>query len=214
MCLMAIITIFASCSKDDDPSLPGATNDTAIIVPFFIQNENGEIPTSNDQLIYETRKNNPVLAPDGHQLTWGEFSEVEGQADVQCQDNGVLVDVELTGLIPNGVYTLWNIVFEEPGMDPTKEMLGLSGLGASGIGDGSDNSFVASADGKATLSVLSPGGSLSIISNTDLGQCPLTDNFEWHVVGAYHIDGTNHGPSLGPDGTAIEQFGFIFKKEE
>jgi hypothetical protein len=31
------------------------------------------------------------------------------------------------------------------------------------------------------------------------------------VVGAYHIDGQSHGASLGPDGTAVEQFGFIFK---
>jgi hypothetical protein len=32
------------------------------------------------------------------------------------------------------------------------------------------------------------------------------------VVGAYHIDGQSHGPSLGPDGTEVEQFGFIFKR--
>jgi hypothetical protein len=45
-----------------------------------------------------------------------------------------------------------------------------------------------------------------------IGACALTDEFEWHVVGAYHIDGQSHGPSLGPDGTAVEQFGFIFKR--
>jgi len=33
-----------------------------------------------------------------------------------------------------------------------------------------------------------------------------------HVVGAYHIDGQSHGASIGPDGTAVEQFGFIFKR--
>ena len=32
------------------------------------------------------------------------------------------------------------------------------------------------------------------------------------VVGAYHLDGQTHGATLGPDGTAVEQFGFIFKR--
>ena len=39
----------------------------------------------------------------------------------------------------------------------------------------------------------------------------LTDNFEWHLVGAYHIDGRVYGPDLGPDGTVAEQFGFIHR---
>jgi len=42
--------------------------------------------------------------------------------------------------------------------------------------------------------------------------CALTGEFEWHVVGAYHIDGHDHGPQLGPDGSAVEQFGFMFKR--
>lgn len=201
----------SSCSKDDDNQGPSTSTDAVITVPFFVTNENGQIPSEANELIYELRKMNPITAPDGHQLTWGEFSSVRGMIDVQCMGESVEVSMELTGLIPNGVYTFWNVVFDAPGMDPTDPMLGLEGLGAAGVGNGSDNIIIASADGKGKITMNSPGGALSMVSNTDLGNCPLTDNFEWHVVGAYHLDNQTHGPLLGPDGTAVEQFGFIFQ---
>jgi len=214
--LLLVVTalLMTSCTKNDNDFIgPKTTNDAVITVPFFTIDENGQMPSADDQLIYEIRKQNPIITPAGKHLNWGEFSTVKGISDVQCEENGVRVKLDLTGLIPKGVYTVWNVVFDAPGMDPTQEMIGVDGLGAAGIGDGSDNVFTASSDGKASIEILSPGGTLSMLSNTDLGTCPLTDNFEWHVVGAYHLDGQTHGPSLGPDGTAIEQFGFIFKNE-
>lgn len=205
------IALLSSCSEEDNYVGPSTSTDAIITVPFFALNAAGETPSDPTDLVYEIRKQNPVIAPDGHQLTFAEFSSVRGRADIQCQTNAVEVELSLTGLIPNGVYTIWNVVFDDPGMDPTDPMLGLDGLGAAGKGDGSDNAFTASATGKATITVRSPGGNLSMVQNTPMGDCPLTENFEWHVVGAYHIDGKTHGSNLGPDGTAIEQFGFIFK---
>ena len=117
----------------------------------------------------------------------------------------------MSGLIPDGVYTIWNVVFDSPGMDPAQEMLGIDGVGAAGIGDGSDNSLVASSEGKAEITITSPGGTLSMMGT--MGNCPLTDNFEWHVVGSYHMDGKTYGPDLGPDGTVAEQFAFVFLRE-
>ena len=211
---VTVAALLTNCTNDDDDFTgPSAINDTAITVPFFTINENGQIPTAADELIYEIRKQEPVLAPDGHHLTWGEFSTVKGKAEVKCKGNGVEATLELSGLIPNGVYTIWNVVFDAPGVDPTDPMLGLEGMGAAGIGDGSDNAFTASNQGTASITIFSPGGPLSVVSNTNLGNCPLTENFEWHIVGGYHMDGQTHGPVLGPDGTAIEQFGFIFKEE-
>ena len=60
------------------------------------------------------------------------------------------------------------------------------------------------------MSAITEAGPLSAMGS--IGACAPTDQFEWHVVGAYHIDGQSHGAVLGPDGTAVEQFGFIFKR--
>jgi len=209
----ALFTL-ASCSEDDEFNGPAAQNNTPVTVPFFVLNEAGQMPSAPDQLIYEIRTNAPITTPDGQHMTWGEFSTVQGVADVQCKENGIQVLLELTGLIPNGVYTLWDAVFDAGGLDPTSSTIGVDGLGAAGTGDGSDNAFIASATGMANISLTSTAGALSMRSNTDLGACPLTDNFEWHIVGAYHMDNNTYGPLLGPDGTVVEQFGFVFKNEE
>lgn len=207
---LAMTFIFASCSKDDEVKGPSATNDQAINIPFFVQTAEGEMPSDPSDLLYETRKKNPLLAPDGHQITWGEFSAVKGEAIAECTDQGTKVTLNLTGLIPNGVYTIWNLSFEAPGSDLTDEMLGVDGLGAAGKGDGSDNAFTASAAGTGSITFTSPGGDLSLFGS--IGACSLVDNFEWHVAGAYHADGLTYGPIIGPDGTYAEQFGFAFVK--
>lgn len=209
-----VAVLFTNCTDDETQPLPSASTDAIITVPFFVVNQDGQTPSNANDKVYELRKMNPVIAPDGHQLSWAEFSSVRGTIDVQCKGNGVEYELDLSGLIPNGLYTIWDVVFQAPGMDPTHPMLGLDGLGASGKGDGSDNVVRASSTGRATITIFSTPGPLSMVSNEDLGACPLTDNFEWHVVGAYHIDDQSYGPLLGPDGEAIEQFGFIFKNVE
>ncbi len=90
-------------------------------------------------------------------------------------------------------------------------MFNITGIGAAGKGDGSDNTFVAGPDGTAEITTISPGGALSMFG--EIGNCGLTDQFEWHVVAAYHIDGKTYGADLGPDGTVVEQFGFIFTRD-
>jgi len=220
--LFVSVLFFASCSKDDDnntdnavptPELIASEASTSVVaVPFFVRNENQEMPSSPDDLLYEVRQNNPLIAPDGHQLTWGEFSNLQGDIDVECYDNGTKVTLNMKGLIPYGQYTIWNAVFDAPGLDPTDAMLGVDGLGAAGKGDGSDNAFVASAMGEGSITLTSPGGDLSMIGS--IGNCPLKEEFEWHVVGAYHMDGRAYGGDLGPDLTVAEHFGFIFKSGE
>ena len=212
--VLVIIIGCASCSNDDDNATgtnPSATSSDIIAVPFFVETVNKEMPSSGDQLLYEARSHNPIKTPDGKHLNWGEFSQVTGKVIVDCIGSSVKVSMNLSGLIPNGVYTVWNVTFEAPGMDPSQAMLGLDGIGAAGKGNGSDNYFTAAADGSASISIVSPGGSLSMMGTIEA--CPLTDNFEWHVVGTYHMDGKTYGPDLGPDGTVAEQFAFIFKNE-
>lgn len=131
---------------------------------------------------------NPVLAPDGHQLTWGEYSQVQGQASLRCGPNGTHVVIHLSGLIPKGVYTIWVFTFAEG-------VAGSVGAGALGAPDGSQSSFVASASGKGTIAVHHPAGELSAKGSVD--SC-LFDEYSFHLVGAYHLDGETYGPVPAP----------------
>jgi hypothetical protein len=70
--------------------------------------------------------------------------------------------------------------------------------------------FKASPTGEGSLTVTTAAGPLSV--KGAIATCPLRDEFEWHVVALYHMDGESHGPVLGPDGTFAEQLGFIFSR--
>ena len=208
--LIALTFVFAftSCSDDDKEPNPTATSSDIVNIPFFVQTADQELPSQASDLLYEGRVGQPVLAPNGEQVTWGEFAAVRGSVEVECTENGTRVALDLTGLIPNGVYTIWNVTVKAPGFDPAAEMFNIIGIGAAGNGLGEDNIVVASAAGTAKIETISPGGAMTMFG--EIAACSLTDEYEWHVVGAYHIDGNTYGPDLGPDGTVTEQFGFIF----
>ncbi len=195
-------------ANNTPPAAAPIRNTTIVHIPLFIQGAGGQPPAGPGSPLFEVRKGNPILAPDGHQVTLGEFNAVDGYATVQCVARGTLVTLQLANLIPRGVYTIWNVVFKAPGFEPT--FANLIGLGAIGSPAGTENVFRASASGEGAVSAITEAGPLSALGS--IGACAPTDQFEWHVVGAYHIDGQSHGPVLGPDGTAVEQFGFIFKR--
>lgn len=189
-------------------------------LPFFVRDGSGERiepgVTSPATLLHEAIVGNPVLAPDGDQVTWGEWSGVEGHISVKCVQKGTHAVLHLSGLIPRGVYTIWNVVFEAPGFTGEFDVPGsvpanVIGFGPSGSSDGSSSAFRASASGRASISTVTPPGDLGVAG--DIGGCALTDEFEWHVVGLYHIDGETYGSERGPEGTRAEQFAFIFGGE-
>lgn len=60
----------------------------------------------------------------------------------------------MKGLIPNGIYTMWIFTFKMPGADAFNNRIG---AGAFGAPDGSNNSFVADADGTTSISIKLPG---------------------------------------------------------
>lgn len=171
-------------------------------VTAFLADKDGKAITN--PLIFESRKNNPINAPDGHQLTFAEFNSVQGTISVRCMNKGTRAVINLTGLIPNGVYTIWLLVF---GPDPSKGPIAVGALGQS---DGSGNAFTADEDGVAVISATNPGGDLS--ASGSIGNCWLTDQDEVHVVGAYHLDGKTNGTSPGPPGSFVEQFAFPFRQ--
>jgi hypothetical protein len=182
-------------------------NPNIVHIPLFIEDANMKPPVGNNTLLYDNRGHTRVLAPDGHQVTLGEFNSVSGYADVKCVNAGTHAVFHLTGLIPNGVYTFWVVTFKSPGFDPT--FANQIGEGALGAPDGSQNSFTATSTGTGSLSAIMPAGPLSEFGS--VGNC-LSSEFEVHLVGAYHIDNLTHGGNPGADlSTWVPQFAFPFK---
>lgn len=68
-------------------------------------------------LLYYRRTGLPILAPDGHHITAGEFVTAKGTAVATCLNSGTEVKLSMSGLIPNALYRVWILIFKEPGFD-------------------------------------------------------------------------------------------------
>jgi len=80
-------------------------------------------------------------------MTLGEWLKHRGTGVYTCEDGKGYLELELTGLVPNGVYTIWHAFIALPPTDPFSGTLDLP-LGAR---DGSESVFVADENGNATF---------------------------------------------------------------
>ena len=148
----------------------------------------------------------PLVAPDDHHITLAEWQRAKGSALIKCGTRGTHAVLQLTGLIPNGVYTVWVATFQAPGLTP--DFANLIGLGALGEPDGSQNVVLASPQGTAALSVVHPPGDFSIFGSTDC----LSDEFEVLLWLPLHLDGQTHGSVPGDECQLGFQGAFSFKQ--
>jgi hypothetical protein len=193
---------------------------TADTIPLFLRvadAQGGAVDAQSpgDTLLYTTREleHQPLVTPDGHHVTLAAFLAPWGTATAECTDEGTRSDLVLGGLIPNGVYTMRVFTFSEPGYDGT--MANATGAGAYGPYDADQNAFTATETGEASLTMIAPPGPLSTLAPGAtlphaIGPCLLTDEYEFHLVGIYQMDGHTNGPVPGPPGSEALQFGFIF----
>jgi hypothetical protein len=156
----------------------------------------------------------PILTPDGHPVTWGEWNAVEGRAAVKCLADGSHVVVHLSGLIPNGQYSAWVVAFTPPGFNPDPTLpnppaANAVTAGPLGLQDGSENGFVADDEGEGQISGILPPGPMSLLHLVDFDGC-LFDYADFQVHIAYHIDGMTHGPVQGPPCSWAVQRIFLF----
>ena len=115
-------------------------------------------------------------------ITLGEWFAAKGEGRYACEDGQGEIDLRFTGLVPNGVYTLWHDFFVWP---PTDPFIGTYDL-PFGARDGSENVFTANADGKARIDMsFAPCLQLS-------GEHLLAD-----LAIAWHSDSKTHGPLPG-----------------
>jgi hypothetical protein len=142
----------------------------------------------------------PLLAPDGHQLTLGEYEEASGRAAVKCINAGTHSVLHYSGLIPNGTYSVWLVL---PNPTPPPRLIGGGTLGPVEPA----NFFTASEAGEGQLSVITPAKNLSIFGGP-IGACFLDQPVELHLV--YHADGETHGDVPGPLDAWVVQARFLF----
>jgi hypothetical protein len=189
-----------------------ARNSTVDIVPFYGDAAGHHLTPTGDPATPIYRVSNPggpvgpfpVIAPDGHHVTLGEWVNITGSASADCITQGTHIVVHLSGLLPKAVYSVWLIV---PNPAPTP---GFAGVGAAGTSDGTENVFHTSASGEGESSTITPAGPLSFIPGK-FPACGL-DLPEFHVVTAYHIDQRTWGPVPGNGpATFLEQGAFVFK---
>ncbi len=78
-------------------------------------------------------------------MSLGQWLAQRGRGTYACRDGVGALDIEFTGLVPNGVYTMWHAFMALPPTEPFSGTLDLP-LGAR---DGSESVFKAESDGSA-----------------------------------------------------------------
>jgi hypothetical protein len=170
-----------------DPAVGMVTSATPLDSPIFNRNAFGA-PASCG----------PVPAPDGHQLTLGEFGAVKGSVSLKCTGAGTHSVLHFSGLVPKGTYSVWLFLKDAAG--------NFTAVGTLGTTVPSENFFTASAAGEGQISVTTPEEDLSVFGH--VGSCFLETPLEIHLV--YHQDFQTHGPVPGPPDTWLTNALFLF----
>ena len=125
--------------------------------------------------------------PKGKELgiTLGEWLKADGKGSYTCKDGKARLTTVFTGLVPNGVYTMWHYFMAWP---VTKPFNGTYDLPL-GTRDGAQAGFRADADGKAKYEV-------SFKPCLQLTGEQLASG----LAIAWHSDGKTYGPSPGDFG--------------
>jgi hypothetical protein len=131
---------------------------------------------------------------------------VRGTVTTRCASSGSLLDFDLSGLEPNGRYSVWVFLFgrSRSAVAPDDAVA----AGALG-GQGTRHEFDADSSGRARLVVLQRPGPLS--SFGAVGGC-LLDQPQWRVVGGLHPRGVRAGIYMPPPGEIVAQFGITYRK--
>lgn len=175
-----------------------------------IKNVDGIKPIDADEKIYARNiftdgKLIPILAPDGHQILYGEWQEAQGEALVSCSGKTTNFKLQFSGLIPNGVYTVW---ISPMAVNKSAKPSDILGVGALGDQSGNKNIIIADDQGAGELNESMPSGPLSNLGT--LSTCALTSNKGMVLILDYHIDGQTYGATNGPDDTEVGHMIFIF----
>jgi len=210
VCAMSLMFLLPPLAVYAKPPARVTLSVTGIELGSFRDSQGNKITFSTDPSTVLYSAGSPYLAPDGHPLTWGEWSYAAFNDTVKttlkCVKNGTLLEIKAEHLLPNALYSLW--VFANRTPDSPQSSGYLPPLDG-GNYDPRDNrrhghSFVTDKNGSATFSSIVPGGPLSI--KGDIWGCLFHNSFfSFHIV--YHADDQLHDPIPGPAGVEAVQIG-------
>ena len=168
-----------------------------------VRNAAGSVPSGASELLFAVNVFTdqamvPLLGPDGMQVTLGEWNNAEGIVNIFCDGDTSHLEFTFSGLLPEGVYTLW-----VGPMDGST----ILGTGALGDGSGTDNILDVDSNGDATISLSMEAGSLSVAGS--LASCVLTSQVDIVLILDYHIDGKTYGSSPGADQNDVGHLLFV-----
>ena len=148
--------------------------------------------------------------PDGiTPVRYEDVADISGMLTIlDVGDQGTQVMIEVDGLIPDGLYTVWADFYQAPGFTPDfAHELALGALGYDSNNPPTNpagyvgNVIRADADGHGALDVVQPAGVGSWYTVVDgfgipnyVLDAPVA---EFHTVLAYHIDGKSWGARAG-----------------
>ncbi|MHC4958068.1 MAG: hypothetical protein ACYTGN_06795 [Planctomycetota bacterium] len=156
------------------------------------------VPVKHDP--FDPKAVGPYPKGDELGLTVGEWLRARGTGKYSYKNGIGTLDLEFTGLVPNGVYTMWHAFVISPPTQPFSGALDAP-LGAR---DGSESVFTADANGNARFKhSFRPGLQLSDTWTTAL------------LAIAYHSDGKTYGGVPGDTGTVthVPLFTMLPKRE-
>ena len=85
-----------------------------------LKNAAGDMPVDDAELVYARNafeepigELHPIEAPDGHHLTPGEWRQAKGTATASCDGEITKYSLSFSGLVPNGVYTVWHLLLDK-----------------------------------------------------------------------------------------------------
>ncbi len=133
--------VFIEREKGSDQVWRVTKGDNNMNAPLFKAAE----PIRHDPFNPDAIGPHPRGAPLG--LTLGQWLKHSATASYTCNDGQAELKLNASGLVPNGVYTIWHVFIALPPTTPFSGTLDIP-LGAR---DGSESVFVANADGSARV---------------------------------------------------------------
>lgn len=171
-----------------------------------VQDVNGQpVTLDSDPSIplYIADSGQPLRAPDGHQVTLGEWIETIEQNKsfvlVRCTKEGTNVTVKVTDLLPNALYTAWLFVLATS----TSPIIA---RGMPTVPGHRGNDFTTDASGGALLNTTIPASRLE--ENGSISSC-LMDNLSFLIRLAYHSDNQLYCEDPGPSEVTINHISFV-----
>jgi hypothetical protein len=210
----------ALCSHFQSASAQQAT---APAVPFFGQvvNAAGMPATDPSAPLFRAGTNPlvPLTRSNGAPITLDDFNNATGQIQIAAKPGGGTdVSVEVQGLFPGELYTVWAAINQAPGF-PQGPRVGFGAV--SELGNGTDNFIMADANGKISLDLVQRQGPMTVQGSASdyAPRSPFTDAggnkvpfANYTVAVAYHFNNPPPAPYLdpGPIGTWATQSVGVF----